>query len=217
MVKTIVLKILVPILFIVTIGNTLYLDWLTFFSEKKESDESIDSIIPTESPTLVPQNIVEEAGKTACLPVCLQAIKDATASINLQPVKETARVQTPTASVKEVFIPLGTGSITSTSWTDMSGLETYIDKTKYGKIIEANFEATLRIPTATGKVSARLYNVSDKHPVWFSEVEAQGGSGTLLRSEKIVLDEGNKLYRVQMMSTIAQAILDNARIRIVYQ
>ena len=76
----------------------------------------------------------------------------------------------------------------------------------------------MKIPNGNQRAYARLFNVTDKHPVWFSEVWLEGGTPRLLVSEPITLAEGRKLYRVQMKTTLKDlAILTQARVKITTQ
>lgn len=116
---------------------------------------------------------------------------------------------------REIYIPIGTGSTKSSTWDGIVGAEVNIDTEKYGYIKEAYFQASLRIPTANGEVYAKLYNETDKHDVWFSEVFSQGEEGTL-KEAKISLDGGAKLYRVYLKSTLeAGALLEFSRIKLI--
>ena len=73
----------------------------------------------------------------------------------------------------------------------------------------------MRIPTGNEVAYARLFNVTDKHPVWFSEVSLEGGTPQLLISQPVAFDSGRKLYQVQMKTSLKYtAILDQARLHI---
>lgn len=152
-----------------------------------------------------------------CPAACLDIISEATASA-LTPVTPIPKPATARPTVKEFYVPLGTGSTTSTSWTELTGVESVIDMANYPRIKSIIFEASMRIPTANGRVYAKLYNVIDKHDVWYSEVYAEGSSGYRAESRKITLSSGRKLYRVMMKSTMGyEAILDSARIKILLE
>ena len=117
---------------------------------------------------------------------------------------------------RETYVPLGTGSTDKSGWDDLVATETVIDPANYGTIKEAYFFASLRNPTQNGQVEAQVYNVTDKHPVWGSHVILNGPKEQTITSQKITLDNGTKLYRVQLKSTMQfQAFLDNAKIRII--
>ncbi|MBI4062459.1 hypothetical protein HY410_00900 [Candidatus Gottesmanbacteria bacterium] len=118
---------------------------------------------------------------------------------------------------KEYYIPLGSGSTRSNEYVALEGAEAYIDTSLYGTIKSVTFEVFLRNPTGNGRTYAKLFNVTDKHDVWFSEVNFEGG-GLVKKEATITLEPGNKLYRVYLKSTLAYDVYaDNARIHIVTQ
>jgi len=122
------------------------------------------------------------------------------------------------AAVKEITIPFGSGGTSSKEWIDIPGMNAYIDTTKYAVIDDIRFEAVLRIPNAQGWVHARLYNESDSRPVWESEVISETDEAILKQSIPLDLATGNKLYQVQLKSTIGvQAIIDSGRVKILLQ
>lgn len=124
--------------------------------------------------------------------------------------------KTTTSATKEYYIPLGSGTNTTSEWTDVSGASVSIDTASYGKIKKATFEATVAIPTGAQRVWVRLFNATDKHPVWFSEMTADGSAPQLLTSSSITLDPGNKLYQVQMKTQLKILTnLSQSRVKIV--
>ena len=115
---------------------------------------------------------------------------------------------------KEFFVPLGTGTNASTDWTDVKGVAAYIDSRLYGKVKKVMFEASVSVPSGTASV--RLFNATDKHTVWYSELSMSGSGPELLVSSPILLDSGNKLYQVQMKSQLgATTNLLQARVHII--
>jgi len=137
------------------------------------------------------------------------------------PIQPSTAVSKDVAStpkgVKEFFISFGSGSNSSSDWQDVLALQSYIDSANYEDIKSITFEASVHVPTGNQTASVRLFNVTDKHPVWSSEVLFNGG-GTpqFLVSKPITLDKGNRLYQVQMKTQLQfQAILDQARIHII--
>jgi hypothetical protein len=105
-------------------------------------------------------------------------------------------------SSKEYFVPLGSGSGSSTEWADVSGAQAYIDSTLYPAKKTVTFEVTLGIPTGNQKAWARLYNATDKHPVLFSEMSMEGSEPQALVSSPITFDTGKKLYIVQLKTQL---------------
>lgn len=119
-------------------------------------------------------------------------------------------------SAKEYFLPIGSGTNQTDDWEDLTGLQIQIDTTKYSTIKSAVFEASVRIPSKNEWAYVRLFNITDKHPVWFSEVYFPGGSDPkLLVSSPITLDAGVKTYQVQMKTQLKfPSYLDQSRIHI---
>lgn len=206
------------VLLVFILLNLAFLDWRLL--RKKESPAAG---VRLEESRIVDQperefSVREELVTTGfCPSSCLSLIKQATASGIGRPVSAPAAptIRFPT---KEIYIPLGTGSVKSFDWKDLAGIEVYFDPANYGKIKQVTFEASLRIPTANGWVYARLYNVNDSLPLIESEVSAEGDWGTRVESNPIPLSSGNKLYRVQMKTSMDyNGVLDLARIKIVLE
>jgi len=117
---------------------------------------------------------------------------------------------------KELFIPIGQGSTRGTDWTNVPGAQVNIDSTKYTSIKQVVFEVSLESPN-NQIVSVRLYNTSDGHPVWYSEMSMDTPTQSLT-SQPIQLDSGNKTYQVQMKTQLGYTvILDQARVHITLQ
>lgn len=124
--------------------------------------------------------------------------------------------QSQPAAVKEYFIPFGAGSSNAGDWTDVPGLTAQIDFGSYPNIKEVHFEASIAIPTANETASVRLFNVTDKHPVWYSEITLMNGQ--FISSNPIVYDTGLKTYQVQMKTSLQYtANLIQSRLHIILQ
>lgn len=214
-------------------------------NRSKTETGSIKSIEITSYPRKIENNenkvekIVEETKLEAtnsgisCSGDCLAQIKEATESVNnlqsqiekinininniiaSQQSTSTTQQVSSGPGVKEFFISFGSGSNGTDDWADLSGIQAYIDSSQYSQIKSVVFEASVRIPTGNEIAYVRLFNVTDKHPVWFSDVSLEGGTPKLLFSKPITLDTGNKLYQVQMKTSLKYtAILDQARLHI---
>lgn len=158
--------------------------------------------------------------QTTCGEDCRREIQEsvqaAVAAMPLPtPITTKTTQRTVASGVKEFFVPLGSGSTQNDQWEDIAGVEAYIDTNSYAQIQTVYFEVSMGIPTKNGVVYARLYNVTDKHPVWFSEVSTDSQTSKLVATQ-IKLDPGNKQYRVQMKTTLKYpSILDFARVKII--
>ena len=202
-----VIKIIFVFLILLVLGNLLLLDWV-YFSKREETKEEKTSVSISEEEKISLLN--------ACRDICGEEILRAIATISGKGViKEVTKEVVTPAAAKEYYIPLGSGEVSSLDWVEITGAEAYIDSSKYGKIKEAYFEAILKMPQGTGTVYAMLFNTTDKHPVWGSEVSSISTTGERV-SAKINLDEGNKLYRLKMKLSIPhKGICDLARVKII--
>ncbi len=120
-------------------------------------------------------------------------------------------------SAKDYYIALGTGSTQATTWTDIPGVAAQLNFGDYGNIKEIHFEASLLTPSANQSVSVQLFNVTDGHSVWYSNMTmASGQTSQYLTSNPLSYDTGSKLYQVQMETQLgAPATLVQARIHII--
>lgn len=123
--------------------------------------------------------------------------------------------KTVTGTAKEYYVPLGSGTNATSDWADIAGASVNIDTASYGKLKQVTFEATVST-VGSQKLWVRLYNATDKHPVWYSEVSTGSSGPILLTSPSIILDTGNKLYQVQMKTQLkAPSTLVQSRVHIV--
>ncbi|MBI5465487.1 hypothetical protein HY946_02665 [Candidatus Gottesmanbacteria bacterium] len=211
-------KILVTILLLVIFANLIYLDLFLGSVKLSENQKIITSI-----PSTVPLATSTPSDNNLCPQSCLAQIFIATSSVKT-PVPPTPKttpasvnpVVSYTSSVKEFFVPFGSGSSSAKDWQDVSGLAANVDSTNYPRVKKITFEASIHIPTGNETAYVRLYNSSDKHPVWFSEMSLEGGTAQFLTSQPVSLDSGGKTYQVQMKTSLGYpAILDQARLHII--
>lgn len=223
--KFLSLQTVIKILACLVLINLLFLD-IFLFANKKPEVAKIEKNVPAPVPVTV----------SSCPSSCLSEIKNATktATVITAPTDgftptPTAKTSAPTPSltptispvsatslVKEFFVPLGTGSNSSDDWQDVGGLKATLNSANFGNIKTVTFEASVRIPTGNETAYVRLYNATDKHPVWFSDVSLEGGTPQLLISKPITLDSGNKTYQVQMKTSLKYtAFLDQSRLHII--
>jgi len=211
-------KILLFGFFSLFLVNLLILDFQIFIKKPKKNPENstLRPLSIERKPSPFPSLMEIKKGDT-CPSACLQLISQATHSSFL--VSQPSPTLKPQGSiVKEIYVPLGSGSTDSTDWVELPGVESFIDTTKYPSIQSVIFEALLRIPTGNGRVYAKLYNITDKHDAWNSEVYLEGREARRVEANNVVLAPGNKLYRVMLKSTMGcQAFLDFARVKILLE
>lgn len=172
-----------------------------------------DEVPPTVNNILNPVNTA--VCPTSCVDLILlstQSGKVPTSSL-INPVYQP--VTTTVTSKGEYFVPLGTGSITSTgAWVDVNTAQATIDTGAYSSVTAIYFEVVMHV--SAGEVRARLYDTTTPFIYEGEQVQTTSSTGQLL-SAKVPLRSGSKTYKVQMYSTISQGFLDQARIRIVTQ
>ena len=201
------------------IANLAFIDIRLFFSKPitTSSQPVQTTILPSRIPTPTPieKKVIESMINEATGSVLRQIQnKPLGGAAPIEPV--TQIVTAP--SIKEFYIPLGAGTTTSKDWQDIAGSDTTIDPNNYPNLKSAYFEVSLSVPTNSGTAYARLFNVTDKHPAWFAEVQTDNAQSILVKSGPIVLGSGNSVYRVQLKSSIgAQVVMDLARVKIVIE
>lgn len=182
------------IFFAAIVFNLIFLDWVVF-TQIRESGILLNSL---------KEEVTPEVTRTP------------SPTISLQPTT-TKIEELKQKSLREAYIPIGSGSTTKDSWDALTGVEVAIDTQKTGNIKEAYFQAILRIPTGNGKISAKLFNVTDNHDVWFSEISNEGANG-VLKEAKITLTQGSKLYRVYLKSSLQyEVIIDLAKLKLIIE
>jgi hypothetical protein len=130
-------------------------------------------------------------------------------------LREIQKNSQGSSTVKELFIPLGSGSGYNTDWTDIPGVFASINKSSYSKIKSVVFETTVTMPSTSQKVWIRLYNITDKHPVWYSEISTEDSGPKTLTSAPITLDSDTKEYQLQLKTQLGGLVnITNAKIRI---
>lgn len=154
-----------------------------------------------------------------CSGACVQTLSDMVnarlATSVAVPTRNNSTQPALVTTPKEYYIPLGSGMTKSDIWETVPGVEATIDTSQYPKIKQVIFETYLRIPVGIGWMHVKLYNATDGHDVWGSEVKTESNISTY-KNAVVSLDPGNKRYTVKAMSTIrADSYLDNIRIKII--
>lgn len=166
---------------------------------------------------VVQSPVVQATLPSGCSSVCTDKINQAISELKLaSPSSSISPSPVPLISQKEYYIPFGSGSFSSTTWQDIPGLEAYIASGAYGTIKNVTFEVSLHVPTGNENVSVRLYDATDNHPVWNSQINFSGNTESQYQtSQSISLDPGNKLYKVQIETQLNfQAVIDQSRVHI---
>lgn len=117
--------------------------------------------------------------------------------------------------VKDYYVPLGTGVSSAFAWEAVPGAQVKLDFSSYTSIKTISLEASTFVPTGNESVSVRLYNVTDQHPVWNSEMMIDANTVDIKTSPPLIYDTGEKLYQIQMKTQLGSpANLTSSRIHI---
>jgi hypothetical protein len=211
------IKIFLVVLSGLVLIDLFFLNYQVILEKKKTSPLSPSGT--NISPSILPSPTIGSlalADSDVCPAACLAEIdKKIPTEKKTSPTPETKKT---TSTVKEFYVPFGSGSTKNMNWEEISGVEAVIDSANFSGVKSIIFEASLRIPSANGRVYAKLYDVTSKHDVWFSEVSAEGPSSYRAESAKVSLSPGQNLYRVMLKSTMGyEAILDWARLKIILE
>jgi len=160
--------------------------------------------------TQAPNQVIQTTPSSSSIPT-----PQPTPSIVPQAINVIQNSPAAASAVQDYYIPLGSGSSQAGDFTDVPGTQSIFDLGQYKNVKEIRFEASVYIPNAAQTVSVRLYNQTDKHTVWNSEVSTSNNSA-FLTSAPISYDNGAKTYQVQMKTQLqAPANLSQARIHVV--
>ncbi|PIY66067.1 hypothetical protein COY91_01175 [Candidatus Shapirobacteria bacterium CG_4_10_14_0_8_um_filter_39_15] len=209
------LKLLPQILITIIIVNVVFLDF--YLGAIRKTETPAESLVPVVQPTAIPIQATENC--SSC-----QAIveKEVAKQISLIPSPTLTKTPTPTLtfvnSPKVFYIPLvNTGSTVLTEWTDIPGSDFYFNLTDYSGAKSVQWEASLKSVNSPARAMVRLYDVTNKRGVDYSELQTQSITYALLQSSAITIWRGNNLYRVQLKADNGtQADLGAGRLKIIY-
>ncbi|KKR86119.1 MAG: hypothetical protein UU34_C0021G0013 [Candidatus Curtissbacteria bacterium GW2011_GWA1_41_11] len=207
--KSILTKIGLAVL-VIALLDLFFLNYLTFKNQKESQESQVieeDSRVIVE-PSPPPIEVTEDQPEPSSAPPPAGGTTETKTIVEKETVVQTAQ--------KEIFIPIGSGSVQKKDWTDVPGLEVTIDTTKYSVIESIVFEATVWPEGGNGRAYARLINISDSNPFVESQISSASNTGELKTSGSIPFPSGSKKYGVQAKSDIENfgAHVENARIKI---
>lgn len=214
--RFITLENFVLVVLLVIILNLVYIDY-NFYQNK--TNQNIDSPVQGSSDCpgcsvrlnnleVVVNKLMEKNGISPTpIPTTAPEIRYIQSSVNTSSVS------------KEYYIPFGSGSGDYSDWTDVPGLQAYIDSTSYGNINTVTFEGSIHVPSNNQIVSIRLLNATENRVIGGSQLDFNGGPDSVFKaSVPITLDYGQKLYKVQLKTQLRyNTIIDQARVHIVTQ
>ncbi len=211
-------KILLGSVVVFLVGNLLVLNYLSFFKKPEGEKIALSQVSPTPT-ALLAKETTREPNLSVCPQGCLDLIDTSVNETDqASPVVESDKKETIQNLVKEIFIPLGSGQFEGNDWQLLPGTTTTVNTSLYRGIKSVFLQASLGIPNASGKVEARLYNLTDGYEVWGSHIENQGGGLKMISSSGFELPKGEKNYQLRVRSSIGSpALVGLARLRIILE
>jgi len=181
-----------------------------------ESTQEEDIFAPIATNQILVQEPSEADCSRVCAPQCQDWFDTALATLSAEEKTTQTVMRAETGGVKEYYVPLG--SLTAKSfgqWRD-TGMQAYVDLRNYGSGAKVYFEASMSIPTANGKVFLRLVQANENFYVPSSEISAGSSQPVIVSSPPLILSSGNKLYKVQLKTSMDyEAIIGFSRLKIV--
>jgi hypothetical protein len=128
-------------------------------------------------------------------------------------ITQPVTVVAPT--IKEQTVYIGSGSSSSTNWTDIDSAVIELNSANYSNLNRVIFEANLSI--IGGEAYARLKNKTTGQVIEISTVSHNNSTSTQKLSGSFGLTSGSNEYVVQLRSSSNEkVILDGARLRLFY-
>lgn len=200
------------------VGNLVFLDW-RFFSQSKSKDETLlvnqipeENKLATGSCQLSCKEIIEEEIKLELAKLPSLAGQSSVSP----PVSTRFPIQTNNKP-KIVYIPLITdGSVSSVDWKEVLPSEFYFDLANYPSAKEFRFEAYLSSAN-DDRGFARLYDVTNKRGVDFSDLSFNKSEFIRIESSAIKIWSGNNKYTLQLRSVNGTKVqIKEAKLKIYY-
>lgn len=188
------------------VANLVFLDYLAWKNQKigkKSEDKNQETNLPT-----LTQNKEETATSGAepidlnCFSGCQglidQRIEEALAKIPTQAASKTAIIAPTSSQLRVSYIPLMTEStINSADWKDITPSDFYFDLADYSRAGNVRLEVYLKSQYQSGRVYLRLYDLTNKRAVDYSDLSSSSEAFELQRSSDLSIWQGNNLYRLQ--------------------
>lgn len=203
------IKIVISVLVVLVMADLVFLN-LRFFLSDFLINKSASVIVGVAEEKAVPTPI------DFCGPVCKQTIIDevkrevekavliAGESGTKAPQKNIIISTVPLSKqVKVAYIPLiseGLSTSVTTDWVDVVPSEFDFDLIDYQGVKEVRLNAYLMAVNGSAKVFMRLYDLTNKRGVDYSEIQTQNSEYSFLESSAMKIWKGNNRYKIQLRS-----------------
>ena len=206
-------KIALAILFI-SLFDLVFLNWW-ILKKSNFSSEGSQMVVSSASPIPNPNQEIPSP-----LPIASTAPQPKQTETKTVETKTIVEKQTQTViqtAQKEIFVPMGSGTIKGKGFLDVPGVEVTIDTTKYSDIDYIVVEASIWVEGGNGRAWAQIRNVNDNNPIIESQISSYSGSAENKTSSHIPFPYAARTYSVQAKTDIENfpAHVENARLKIV--
>ena len=216
-------KIILIILGILVLGNLIFLDWRIIDNREKEASFRPSASSDIESPGTSEGQAVKECSDE-CQMIIEEKVTEQIAKIPTQKPGQTVTYVVPTTAASQnkissiSYIPLASeGTINSADWKDLGASDFYFDLNDYPNARNVRFEIYLKSQYQAGRVSVRLYDVTNKRAVDYSDLSSSSESFELQRSSDLSIWRGNNLYRLQGRTQSGiEGYLKDAKLRVLF-
>lgn len=200
------------------IGNLVFLDY-QYVSKGRELEledkiTSLEDKLSNFSPGVI--TATASATSNACPQSCVDTINSAIKSLP-KSTTSTPATKVTVNSKAEYYVPLGTGTVSTIGdWATIDSAQANFNPDDYPANSAIYFEVVMHT-SGSGEVQARLYDATTPNIFAGEVLKTQSATGELLSVQMKYLLHGSKTYKVQMNTSIASAVLDSARLRVVTQ
>lgn len=116
-------------------------------------------------------------------------------------------------SIREYFVPLGSGNTSNTEWADVPSAQATINSDRYGEIVSIYFEASLS--AINGTIEARLLDKTTSEVIHESNISHNTSEYVWRSSKPFSAGPGGKTYIVQMKSSTGEVVeMSQARLKV---
>ena len=116
-------------------------------------------------------------------------------------------------SIREYFIPLGSGNTSNTEWADVPSAQATINSDRYGEIVSIYFEASLS--AINGTIEARILDKTSSEVITESNISHNTSEYVWRSSKPFSVGPGGKTYIVQMKSSTGEVVeMSQARLKV---
>ncbi len=193
--------------------DLIFLSWWVFVGGGSKLDSRIgllerrlDTVVKREESSL------ELGDEVLVNKAAAEAVKSLKPELDAMNAEDEA-VLGESDSIREYFIPLGSGNTSNTEWADVPSAQATINSDRYGEIVSIYFEASLS--AINGTVEARILDKTSSEVIDESNISHNTSEYVWRSSKPFSVGPGGKTYIVQMKSSTGEVVeMSQARLKV---